>query len=573
VNAEVLLTRLTVKDGRLCLPAPASAPGVETGDGLRYRYLVLCEPQCRTLTPAVLEKIRDLVKAGATLVGRPPETAPGLTDRNAAAARVGAVTAGLWGDPTAAAGERKFGAGRVIWGKPMADIMRADGVRPDLVSLERIGSRAGLAGASWIWHAADGANPPPCVRLFRTAIDIPEGRAVASARVSMTADNGFVLSLNGKEICRGDDFNQVIDSDIDPSLLHAGRNEISVRAVNGGDAPNPAGLIGRLVIALDDGRRIERKTEAESWMSSVDGAAWAAAGVEGPLGCGPWGAVDHDSEPLAWIHRRLRGREIYFLSNPNAHPVDASVTLRAKAKSVRLFDPLDGTVHSLPEHSATSDGRTNVPLHFEADQALFLVAGNVESAAGGRGPAKNFPAIAPVLDLAGPWQVGFDASWVKPLPPGIAPGAKEVVLRFEQLKDWTQRPEAGINAYSGMAVYRKRFDLPARAASGKPESHPCRWLDLGRVGEMARVLINGRGLGVAWCPPWRVRIPSGLLKQHDNELVIMVANTWNNRLCADNALPVPERLTRVGHNLHERAAKQGYQPAGLMGPVRVMAEQ
>ena len=161
------------------------------------------------------------------------------------------------------------------------------------------------------------------------------------------------------------------------------------------------------------------------------------------------------------------------------------------------------------------------------------------------------------------------------MPPGGTPGAKEVVLSFEQLTDWTKRPEAGIMAYSGVAIYRKHFDLPAEAVSGKMEtkSPPCRWLELGQVNEMARVVINGHDLGVVWCPPWRVRIPSGLLKGHGNELVITVANTWNNRLCADNALPVPERLTRVGHNLHEIAGKRGYQPAGLMGPVRVMAEQ
>ena len=51
---EVVLTRMTVKDGRLVLP-----------DGMSYRMLVL--PQVETMTPALLRKIKELVEAGATV--------------------------------------------------------------------------------------------------------------------------------------------------------------------------------------------------------------------------------------------------------------------------------------------------------------------------------------------------------------------------------------------------------------------------------------------------------------------------------------------------------------------------
>ena len=46
---EVLLTRMSVKDGRLVLP-----------DGMSYRMLVL--PRVETMTPRLLAKIRDLVR-------------------------------------------------------------------------------------------------------------------------------------------------------------------------------------------------------------------------------------------------------------------------------------------------------------------------------------------------------------------------------------------------------------------------------------------------------------------------------------------------------------------------------
>ena len=555
INAEVLLTRTSVKDGRLVLP-----------DGLSYRYLVLCDPQCRTLSPALLARIKDLVRSGAAVVGLPPQAAPGLTDRAGAAARIKALVAELWGQSPPSEGLRKVGKGRVIWGREMGDILAADGVKPDL---ERSAgsdgeNRAGLAGASWIWHAADGDNPPPCERLFRASLDIPEGRTVVKAMVSMTVDNSFVFSLNGQEICRGDNFNVVVDADI-TGFLHLGRNELLVHAVNGGDAPNPAGVIGKLVILLDHGGRIERTTDA-SWMSSVAGDRWAAVNVEGPLGAGPWGQIEVGAGQTilpVWIHRRTQAADIYFLSNPLRQAVDMALLLRAHRKVVQLFDPLDGSARALPEKTFTADGRTRIPLHFEPEQAFFLVLsdGPAPAAAG-----RNFPALKPVLTIEGPWQVSFDAKWVKPLPSSADTGAKEVAVVFDQLADWSKRPEDGIKGYSGTAVYRKSFDLPPGDARSQQFL-----LDLGTVKEMARVEINGRDLGVVWCHPWRARIPTGLLKESGNRLVVTVANTWNNRLCADNALPEKERLTRVGHDLHQQAARNGLQPAGLLGPVRVLA--
>ena len=54
---------MTVRDGRLVLP-----------DGMSYRLLVL--PESATMTPALLGKIKELVEAGATVVGPRPTGRP-----------------------------------------------------------------------------------------------------------------------------------------------------------------------------------------------------------------------------------------------------------------------------------------------------------------------------------------------------------------------------------------------------------------------------------------------------------------------------------------------------------------
>jgi hypothetical protein len=122
INAEVLLGRLSVQDGRLTLP-----------DGMSYRLLVL--PQHRTVSPHVLGKIKALVEAGATAVGPRPERAPGLTDHPNCDAEVKRLADELWGEMGSGQAmermERKVGRGRVIAGKTLREILAADGVPPD----------------------------------------------------------------------------------------------------------------------------------------------------------------------------------------------------------------------------------------------------------------------------------------------------------------------------------------------------------------------------------------------------------------------------------------------------------
>ena len=64
VNTEIL-HRFIVENGELVLPS-----------GMRYKVLVL--PEKNTMTMKVLNKITELVKAGANIVGPKPEKSPSL---------------------------------------------------------------------------------------------------------------------------------------------------------------------------------------------------------------------------------------------------------------------------------------------------------------------------------------------------------------------------------------------------------------------------------------------------------------------------------------------------------------
>jgi hypothetical protein len=88
------------------------------------------------------------------------------------------------------------------------------------------------------------------------------------------------------------------------------------------------------------------------------------------------------------------------------------------------------------------------------------------------------------------------------------------------------------------------------------------------VKDLAEVRLNGRELGVVWTAPWRVAIPSGVLKEKGNEMEIAVVNLWNNRVLGDSKLPAAQRVTLSNAN----GGGLALLPSGLLGPVRFMAE-
>jgi hypothetical protein len=243
-----------------------------------------------------------------------------------------------------------------------------------------------------------------------------------------------------------------------------------------------------------------------------------------------------------------------------------------------------GEIRDLPEFRE-SGGRTVVPMRFEPHQSFFVVfrkssAGAKTEGLAGR-PGRNFGRVEETGKLEGAWEVGFDPKW----------GGPERVV-FESLEDWSRRPEEGIKYYSGLATYRKAFDLPGALDQGVS---PRLWLDLGTVKNMARVRLNGKELGVVWCAPWRVEI-TRTVKPKGNRLEITVANLWPNRLIGDEQLP-PDcdygpggNLTRWPEWLEKGQPRpsagrftfttwkhfgkdSALLPSGLLGPVTIRADK
>ena len=172
----------------------------------------------------------------------------------------------------------------------------------------------------------------------------------------------------------------------------------------------------------------------------------------------------------------------------------------------------------------------------------------------------NFPSFETVQTLEGPWAVQFDKEWFYPTAE-LQGEAAEGKLVFEKLEDWTKRPEDAVKHFSGTATYLKKFPVSALPSPGSKL-----FLDLGTVGETAKVTLNGKDLGVLWCGPRRVDITEAI-KTGENELEIEVVNNWPNRLIGDGKLPKDQRRTRT--NIVKYKGEHPLQSSGLLGPVTI----
>lgn len=117
VNAEAILNLLSVRDGRLVTPS-----------GMSYRLLFIPSPVTRMSLPT-LQKLRDLVAAGAVVVGPKPEGGLGLASPDA---EVRALAEQLWGQGQGSPQGHAYGKGRVYSGADLAGALRAEQVAPDV---------------------------------------------------------------------------------------------------------------------------------------------------------------------------------------------------------------------------------------------------------------------------------------------------------------------------------------------------------------------------------------------------------------------------------------------------------
>ena len=120
VNSDAILNKMKVRNGRIYLP-----------HGQYYEVLVL--PDEKNINHAVLKKLEQLVREGATIIGPKPASSYGFYQQETNDKLVKEIVNKIWGtDNKGQIGENKYGVGKVVWGKTIREVLKAKGVIPDL---------------------------------------------------------------------------------------------------------------------------------------------------------------------------------------------------------------------------------------------------------------------------------------------------------------------------------------------------------------------------------------------------------------------------------------------------------
>ncbi|WP_372772744.1 glycosyl hydrolase [Mangrovibacterium sp.] len=283
-----------------------------------------------------------------------------------------------------------------------------------------------------------------------------------------------------------------------------------------------------------------------------------------------WEAVYHDfklpvdlkiagREDINYIHRKTENEDIYFFFNPDGEQRTFECTFNVTDKIPELWNPMDGTitrlsafeqvgnttkvvvtlpaegsafivfqqsakgVKSVRPADAISNSKFRVKLNDEGKTVLEATAnGNYKlNFSDGTTAQISVDDIPEPLAIDGEWQVYF---------PDLKKGAQ--TFTFPKLIDWTSHDFEGVKYYSGTATYSKTIKISKQLLGSDRKLI----LDLGEVNVVARVILNGKDLGVIWTNPYVVDVTSAL-KVGINELQIELTNQWSNRLIGDENFP------------------------------------
>jgi hypothetical protein len=582
-------------------------------NGMRYRLLVL--PATGRGTPALLREVLRLAEAGATIAApRPLMRAQGLTSDEEIAAlwkKIAATGNAILTDKFSDV-EKKLGlAPDFACGGEAAAQIRPDldaaeqswqAVAPPASSLLWI-HRTDDAGADWYFVSNQGDQGGDRLCTFRVAGRQPELWDAATGQIREVAQ--FEEHAGRTTVLipfdpRGSWFvvfrKAASPLAVKPTQPAAPSSGVSLPAQSPG-VSNSFTLLLRATPTAD----IELLKAADQGIAPTRKQNQAVLALQGELmfgvGHANMGVSVGRNGVAVWENgaRYLVPRIV--AAQPIAAGTSLAVVYRAGAPALFINGKLAGTaaaskftVHpgAPGKFNGELAGLELIPNALDADQVAARAAQPMVAA----GPTRRVLWIENgklIEERELPGAQALDKNWDVTFPPNR--GAPTFV-RLDRLMDLSKHTCDGIRHFSGTMIYRKSFARPVAS-----DLSARFFLDLGEVGNLGEVIVNGRNLGVLWKQPFRVDI-TGALKAGDNKLEIRVTNLWANRLIGDakkmaalgvsynavngaikkwpawvpqDAPPSDAPVTFVGWR--QWKGDEPLLPSGLIGPVTLRASE
>jgi hypothetical protein len=486
VNADVLMHGASVKNGRITLAS-----------GANYAVLIL-PPNDSNMTPQLLGRVRDLVRAGATVVGARPQHSPSLANFPRCDAQVRKFGAELWGNCNGTdVLQHADGKGRVVWGQALADVFAAQDLKPDFEFQgadgdTRLAYTHRIADTTDIYFVSNQKRHFDSVKCtFRVSGKVPEFWHPDTGLIEPAA----VWSAQGGRTA--------VDLNLDP----AGSVFVIFRP-SSGLTDHVTGVAGATGIKSAAGPKLK-----------IEHAVYGATDGAG------------DMDVTAKLSELARGDQLVLVANNGILGRDPAAnhekvlrvdySLDGKAEQVTVAEnntltlPAVAGIGEAPQFEThlADDRSPCVRAWRNGEIDLATAQGKVLHAA-----AHDLPAPREII---GDWQLNFPPNWGA--PPSVT---------LDRLISWTDHTNDGVRYFSGTATYEKNIEIGADELQAGHEI----WLDLGAVKNFAQVTLNGRDLGLLWKPPFRVNVTS-VAKPGVNALVVKVTNLWPNRLIGDEQLP------------------------------------
>jgi len=251
---------------------------------------------------------------------------------------------------------------------------------------------------------------------------------------------------------------------------------------------------------------------------------------------------------LQFIRRAAGEETFYYVVNHGRNTVDEVLRLNTEGKKYTLLDPQTGEAFNIPVD------KRSIRVQIKPGYAWIIRVGAQESTLADLWYQDE---LREELALTAPWHVSFISGGPK-LPKSQT---------IQSLSSWAIWNDDAAR-FAGTAAYETSFELDY----DRSKSY---LLQLGKVGESARVFVNGVEAGLVWANPFELDITK-YVKKGRNTLRVEVANLMANRMRDLDQRKIQWR------NYHEinfvnidykdfDASGWKLMESGLLGPVKLFA--